>query len=79
VANLDIGLTARELNPGIRMVLRTFDDTLAERFASTLKQPAISTSHTAVHVFVAAATRDRPQRVLLVPARGRADSHGRSR
>jgi Trk K+ transport system NAD-binding subunit len=56
VANLDIGLTARELNPDIRVVLRIFDDTLAQRFASTLKLPAISTSQTAAHVFVAAAT-----------------------
>jgi voltage-gated potassium channel len=56
VANLDIGLTARELNPQIRVVLRIFDDTLAQRFASTLKLPAISTSQTAAHVFVAAAT-----------------------
>jgi Trk K+ transport system NAD-binding subunit len=56
VANLDIGLTARELNPPIRVVLRIFDDTLAERFASALKLPAISTSATAAHVFVAAAT-----------------------
>jgi Trk K+ transport system NAD-binding subunit len=56
VANLDIGLTARELNPDIRVVLRIFDDTLAERFASALKLPAISTSQTAAHVFIAAAT-----------------------
>jgi voltage-gated potassium channel len=56
VANLDIGLTARELNPHIRVVLRIFDDTLAQRFASTLKLPAISTSQTAAHVFIAAAT-----------------------
>jgi voltage-gated potassium channel len=55
VANLDIGLTAREMNPNIRVVLRIFDDTLAQRFASTLKLPAISTSQTAAHVFVAAA------------------------
>lgn len=56
LANLDIALTAREINPGIRVVLRIFDDTLAEKFASVFKMPAISTSQTAAHVFVAAAT-----------------------
>lgn len=56
VANLDIGFTARELNPQIRVVLRIFDDTLAQRFVRELGLPAISTSQTAAHVFVAAAT-----------------------
>jgi Trk K+ transport system NAD-binding subunit len=56
LANMDIGLTAKELNPGIRVVLRIFDDTLAQKFADVFKMPAISTSQAAAPVFVAAAT-----------------------
>jgi Trk K+ transport system NAD-binding subunit len=57
LANLDIALTSRELNPSVHVVLRMFDDTLAQKFASVFKMPAISTSQTAAQVFVAAATR----------------------
>ncbi len=56
LANLDIALTAREIKPDIHVVLRIFDDTLANKFASAFKMPTISTSQTAAHVFVAAAT-----------------------
>lgn len=56
LANLDIALTAREINPAARVVLRIFDDTLAQKFASEFKMPAISTSQAASRVFVAAAT-----------------------
>lgn len=56
LANLDIALTARELNPALRVVLRIFDDTLAQKFSSEFRMPAFSTSQAASHVFVAAAT-----------------------
>jgi Trk K+ transport system NAD-binding subunit len=56
LANLDIALTAREIRPDIRVVLRIFDDTLAQKFATVFKMPAVSTSQTGAHVFVAAAT-----------------------
>jgi voltage-gated potassium channel len=56
LANIDAALTAREMRPDIRIVLRLFDDTLADRVANVFKMPAISTSQTAVPAFIAAAT-----------------------
>jgi len=56
LANIDAALTAREIRPDIRVVLRLFDDTLADRVANVFKMPAISTSQTAVPAFIAAAT-----------------------
>ena len=56
LANLDGALTAREINPAIRVVVRLFDDTLATKVAASFKMPAISTSHVAAPAFVAAAT-----------------------
>jgi len=56
LANIDAALTAREIRPDIRVVLRLFDDTLADRVVSVFKMPAISTSQTAVPAFIAAAT-----------------------
>jgi Trk K+ transport system NAD-binding subunit len=56
LANLDAALTARDLNPGIRVVLRLFDDTLAAKFATGFAMPAISTAHVAAPAFIAAAT-----------------------
>jgi Trk K+ transport system NAD-binding subunit len=56
LANLDGALTAREIKPDIRVVVRLFDDTLATKVASSFKLPAISTSHVAAPAFVAAAT-----------------------
>src|SRR5262249_38910557 len=44
LANMDAALTAREINPAIRVVLRLFDDTLATKFASRFDMPTISTS-----------------------------------
>src|SRR6185436_5018932 len=55
-ANVATALTAREMRPDIRVVLRLFDDTLADRVANVFKMPAISTSQTAVPAFIAAAT-----------------------
>src|SRR5262245_24329026 len=56
LTNLDAALTARDLNPQIRVVLRLFDDTLAEKFATVFHMPAISTSRVAAPAFIAAAT-----------------------
>lgn len=56
LANLDAGLSARDLNPDARVVLRLFDDSLAKKVAGAFAMPAISTSHVAAPAFVAAAT-----------------------
>lgn len=56
LTNLDAALTARDVNPGIRVVLRLFDETLAEKFASVFQMPAISPSRVAAPAFIAAAT-----------------------
>jgi Trk K+ transport system NAD-binding subunit len=56
LANLDAALTARELAPKVRVVLRLFDETLASKFAGAFSMPAISTAHVAAPAFIAAAT-----------------------
>lgn len=56
LTNLDAALTARDINPKIRVVLRLYDDTLAEKFATVFQMPAISTSRVAAPAFIAAAT-----------------------
>jgi Trk K+ transport system NAD-binding subunit len=56
LANLDSALTARDLNPAVRVVLRLFDDTLATKFAAAFAMPAISTSQVSAPAFIAAAT-----------------------
>ena len=56
LANLDAALTARDLNPGIRVVMRLFDDTLAEKVAGAFHLLAISASQVAAPAFIAAAT-----------------------
>lgn len=56
LANLDAALTAREIRPDVRVVLRLFDDTLARRVAGSFNLPAISTSQVSAPAFVAAAT-----------------------
>ena len=56
LANLDAALTAREIRPEIPVVMRLFDDTLAQKVATAFKLPAISTSQVAAPAFVAAAT-----------------------
>ena len=56
LANLDAALTAREIKPEIRVVMRLFDDTLANKVATTFKLGAISTSQVSAPAFVAAAT-----------------------
>jgi voltage-gated potassium channel len=56
LANLDAALTAREIRPDVRVVLRLFDDTLARKVAGAFNLPAISTSQVSAPAFVAAAT-----------------------
>ncbi len=57
LANLDIALDARELNPAIKVVLRMFDAQLAERVKRGFGlHTAFSTSALAAPVFAAAAT-----------------------
>jgi Trk K+ transport system NAD-binding subunit len=56
LANLDAALTARDIQPGIRLVLRLFDDTLAVKVAGAFAMPVISTAQVAAPAFIAAAT-----------------------
>ncbi len=56
LTNLDAALTARDVNPPIRVVMRLFDDTLAEKVGPAFNMPAISTSQVAAPAFIAAAT-----------------------
>jgi Trk K+ transport system NAD-binding subunit len=56
LANLDAGLTARDLNPNARIVLRLFDESLAEKVRGAFAMPAISTPRVAAPAFIAAAT-----------------------
>jgi voltage-gated potassium channel len=58
LANLDVALEARDLNPEVKVVLRMFDERLAERVKSGFAiHTAFSTSALAAPVFAAAATR----------------------
>ncbi|WP_422929424.1 potassium channel family protein [Singulisphaera sp. PoT] len=56
LTNLDAGLTARDLNPGARIVLRLFDESLAIKVKGAFAMPAISTAKVSAHAFIAAAT-----------------------
>ena len=56
LTNLDAALTAREIKPDIRVVLRLFDDTLATKAATAFHMSAISPSATSAPAFIAAAT-----------------------
>lgn len=56
LVNLDAVLTARDLNPQIRAVMRLFDDTLARKVAREFAIPAISTAKVSAGAFIAAAT-----------------------
>jgi Trk K+ transport system NAD-binding subunit len=60
LTNLDIALEAREMHPGIKVVMRMFDGQLAERVRRGFNiHTAFSTSALAAPVFAAAATRAR--------------------
>jgi Trk K+ transport system NAD-binding subunit len=56
LANIDAALTARDLNPTVRVVLRLFDDTLAAKFATVFQMPTLSASQVSAPAFIAAAT-----------------------
>jgi voltage-gated potassium channel len=56
LTNLDAAITARDLNPNARIVIRLFDETLATKVAGAFSMPAISTSQVAAPAFIAAAT-----------------------
>ncbi len=56
LTNLDAALTARELKPDLKVVLRLFDDTLATKVAAQFQMPVISTSQVSAPAFVAAVT-----------------------
>jgi voltage-gated potassium channel len=56
LANLDSALTARDLNPKVRVVMRLFDDTLATKVGGAFHLPAISPSRVAAPAFIAAVT-----------------------
>jgi voltage-gated potassium channel len=56
LANLDGGLTARDLNATARIVLRLFDETLAAKVAGAFAMPGISTAEVSAPAFIAAAT-----------------------
>jgi Trk K+ transport system NAD-binding subunit len=58
LTNLDIALDAREINPGIKVVMRTFDADLARRIEKGFDiHTAFSTSALAAPIFAAAAMR----------------------
>lgn len=56
LTNIDSGLTARDLNPDARVVLRLFDETLAAKVTGAFAMPTISTAHVSAPAFIAAAT-----------------------
>lgn len=56
LTNLDVGLTAREQNKEARIVLRLFDETLADKVTGAFGMEVISTSQVAAPAFIAAAT-----------------------
>ena len=56
LTNLDGALTARDLNPNARIVLRLFDESLASKVAGAFTLPAISTAQVSAPAFIAAAT-----------------------
>lgn len=56
LANLDAALVARDLNPGARVVLRLFDESLAGKVESAFHLPAVSTAKVSAPTFAAAAT-----------------------
>lgn len=56
LTNLDAGLTAHDLNPALRIVLRLFDESLAAKVRGAFAMPAISTAHVSAPAFIRAAT-----------------------
>ncbi len=56
LANLEIALTVREVNPEAQVVVRMFNPDLARKITTFFKIPTISSSHTSAPAFAAAAT-----------------------
>jgi Trk K+ transport system NAD-binding subunit len=56
LANVEVALTAREIRPGIRVVIRMFDPQLAEKFSKSFDMETFSTTAISAPVFAAAAT-----------------------
>jgi voltage-gated potassium channel len=56
LTNLDAAITARDLNPSAKIVIRLFDEALAIKVAGAFSMPTISTSQVAAPAFIAAAT-----------------------
>lgn len=56
LANVEVALTARELKPGIRIVIRMFDPRLADKFSKAFDMQTFSTTAISAPVFAAAAT-----------------------
>jgi voltage-gated potassium channel len=56
LTNIDAGLTARDLNPSARIVVRLFDESLARKISGAFAMPTISTALVAAPAFIAAAT-----------------------
>jgi Trk K+ transport system NAD-binding subunit len=56
LTNLDAALTALDLNPKARVIMRLFDDTLAAKVGGAFRLPAISPAQVSAPAFIAAAT-----------------------
>ncbi len=56
LTNLDSALTAQNINPDIRVVLRLYDETLGAKVRSSFCMPAISIAHVSAPSFISAAT-----------------------
>lgn len=55
LANVEIALTARQIRPGIRVIVRMFDAGLAEKFGAAFDMETFSTTAISAPVFAAAA------------------------
>ena len=56
LTNIDAGLSARDLNPTAKVVIRLFDESLAKKITGAFAMPAISTAQVSAPAFIAAAT-----------------------
>ena len=55
MVNIDAALSSLELNPNLQVVVRMFDDTLAEKLETAFGMPTVSAAKSSVPVFLAAA------------------------
>ncbi len=61
LTNINVGLDARKLNPGVRVVMRLFDDDLVKRVRENFEAEAYSTSNLAAPAFALTALDPRIQ------------------